>query len=127
MLHRDYILDLIDQFMMVVLEALRHALQQHDQQSAEEAEEAIANLLDLDPEFALDLAPDSLVTMMLLSGMADSVADYVGFTLEKLSEAYEGMGAEDLARLRHAQAEAVAESFGCDLQTPPEGLEGLAN
>ena len=50
MLHRDYILDLIDQFMMVVLEALRHA-----------------------------------------------------------------------------QAEAVAESFGCDLQTPPEGLEGLAN
>lgn len=126
MLQHDYLLELISQFVNVVLAALRRALQQHDQKSAEEAEEAIAGLLDLDPEFALDLAPDSLVTMMLLSGMADSVADYVGFTLEKLSDAYGGMGKTDLANLRHAQAEAIAESFGCDLEIPPAGFEDLA-
>ena len=125
MLHRDYLLEMIEEFVGVVLRALKRALAERDQTAAVEAEEALAGLLDLDASVALDLSPDSLVTMMLLSGMGDSLASYAAYTLERLGDAYEGMGQRDLAGLRHAQAEAVAESFGCSLELAPEGLEDL--
>lgn len=125
MLHRDYLVEMIRDFVNMVMMALGRALKDHDKQSAEEAEAAVAELIDLDPEFALELAPDSLVTMMLLSGVADSIAQYVTYTLSTLSVAYDEMGEERLAGLRKAQAEAVAESFGCDINAVPEGMEGL--
>lgn len=125
MLQRDYILEIIEQFVNAVLLSLRKALVKQDREAAEEVEEAVATLLDLDPSVALELSPDSLVTMMLLSGMADSVAEYVAYTLHRLGDAYEGAGEESLAAIRRAQAEAVAESFMCDLTVPPQGLEEL--
>ena len=125
MLHRDYILEVIEQFVDTVMRALRHALKEQDVTSAQEAEQAVADLLDLDRTVALELSPDSLVTMMLLSGMADSVADYVAYALDKLGDVYDATGDKALAELRRQQAEAVAESFGCDLSVVPQGLEGL--
>lgn len=122
MLQRDYILEIIAQFAQVVAEALGRAREMHDQDSIEQVEQAIGDLLELDHETALALAPDSLVTMMLLSGMGDSVAEYVCYALGQLSGIYADMGEEDLAGIRGLQAKAVAESFGCDLDTVPAEL-----
>lgn len=122
MLQRDYILEIIAQFAQVVAEALGRAREMHDQDSIEQVEQAIGDLLELDHETALALAPDSLVTMMLLSGMGDSVAEYVCYALGQLSGIYADMGEEDLAGIRGLQAKAVAESFGCDPDTVPAEL-----
>ena len=80
MLQRDYVLELIGQFTEVVKRALKLA-QAGDLGGCEEVERQIGEILDLDYSTALSLAPDSLVTMMVISGMGDSVASYVCFAL----------------------------------------------
>lgn len=121
MLQRDYVLELIGQFAEAVKRALKR-VDEGDRGGCEEIERQIADILELDHATALALAPDSLVTMMILSGMGDSVASYVCFALGRLSKAYEDMGEEDLAGIRAAQAKAVAESFSCDPEDIPEEL-----
>ena len=93
-----------------------------DAEATGAVEQDVAGLLDLDPEVALTLSPDSLVTMMVLSGMGDSVAAYVAFSLTRLADAYEAQGDAGTAALRRAQAAAVGESFGCDPTVAPEGF-----
>lgn len=123
MLHKDYLLEVIAQFVDAATEALGLAHKRHDPQAAQEAEEAVAGLLDLDAQVALSLSPDSLVTMMLLSGIGDSLAEYVTYTLRELGDVYEEMGNAQVADLRHQQALAVAESFGVDPDVVPDEFQ----
>ena len=114
MLQRDYVLELIGQFAEAVKRALKRA-KAGDRGGCEEVERQIGDILEL--------APDSLVTMMVLSGMGDSVASYVCYALDQLSQVYAQMGDEDLSHIRAAQAKAVAESFDCDSADIPEELK----
>lgn len=123
MLHKDYLLEVIAQFVEVVTEALGLAHRKHDPTAVQEAEEAVAGLLDLDAQVALKLSPDSLVTMMLLSGIGDSLAEYVTYTLRELGDVYEEMGDVQTAALRRDQAVAVADSFGVDPDVVPEEFQ----
>ena len=118
MLHRDYLLEIISRFVETVSVALRRALLDGSHESAREVEDSVAALLDLDPQTAMNLAPDSLVTMMLLSGMGDSLASYVAYALDD-------WGDTQTAELRWDQAQAVAESFGCDQNAVPEEFAEL--
>ena len=95
MLHRDYLLEVIARFVDAVTIALR------------------------------GLSPDSLVTMMLLSGMGDSLASYVSYALDRVGDAYDNMGDKRTAELRWDQAQAVAEAFNCDPNTIPEEFADL--
>lgn len=124
MLQRDYILEIVGQFVDGVSEALRRALG-GEAGACEDVESQVAELLELDRATALSLAPDSLVTMMVLSGMGDTVAAYVCYALDRLSRVYEARGEDDLAGLRRLQARAVAESFDCDPATAPAELSSL--
>ena len=121
MLQKDYILEIVGDFVEGVVKHLDAALA-GDADACGQVEQDIAGLLDLDPEVALTLAPDSLVTMMVLSGMGDSVAAHVAYALGRLADAYEAQGNDDAAALRRAQAKAVSESFGCDPTVVPEGF-----
>ena len=124
MLQKDYVLEIVGQFVDGVSVALRRAAGgERDGLIATERE--IGELLELEPQTVLALAPDSLVTMMVLSGMGDSVAAYVCYALERLARLYERAGDEDLAGLRRLQARAVAESFDCDPDRPPSELASL--
>ena len=125
MLHRDYLLEIIARFVDTVTVALRRALFDGKFEAAREVEDSIAALLDLDPATAMNLSQDSLVTMMLLSGMGDALAQYVSYALDRVGDAYDDMGEEATARLRWDQAEAVAESFGVDQNTIPEEFADL--
>lgn len=120
MLHRDYLLEIIARFVDAVSAALRLAVLEGNSAAAHEVEDSVAALLDLDPQTAMNLSPDSLVTMMLLSGMGDSLASYVAYALDRVGDAYDDMGDHRTATLRWDQAQAVAESFGCDQNQVPE-------
>lgn len=125
MLHRDYLLEVIQQFVSSISQELARALLQHDIGAAEDVEAAVADLMQLDPSTAMALAPESLVTMMYLSGTGDAVAGYAAYALNRLGDAYENMGEHDLAQIRRDQAVAIAEAFGADLNDIPEELRPL--
>ena len=125
MLHRDYLLEVIQQFVSSISQSLARALLQRDFDAAEEVETAVADLVQLDPETAMVLAPASLVQMMELSSVGSAVASYVGYTLDRVADIYEDGGDEATAELRRAQAEAVADAYGCDLMDVPEELDEL--
>ena len=125
MLHKDYLMEVIEQFVSVVTHALANALLQRDMGSAEEVEAAVADLVQLDPNTAMALSPDSLVTMMLLSGTGDSVAGYAAYALSRLGDAYDQMGQGELAQVRRDQAQAIADSFGASLEDVPEEFRDL--
>lgn len=125
MLHRDYILELIEEFVNTVVPLLRRAHVARDLDAAREAEAAVAELLDLDPSCALALAPASLVTMTRLSGVGETLAGHAAFALAALARVYAEAGLDDVAGLRAEQARALGEAFGCDPDDVPEGMEGL--
>jgi len=95
MLQRDYLLEIISQFVEAVMRAMRLAVEKSDPVACREIEQQVGDILELDPETALQLTPDSLVTMMVLSGMGDSVANYVAYATERLSMIYDAMGETD--------------------------------
>ena len=125
MLHRDYLLEIIARFVETVMASLRIAVLDGNVEAAKEAEDCVAALLDLDPNTAMNLSPDSLVTMMLLSGMGDALAGYVAYVLDKVGDAYDNAGDTQKAALRWDQAQAVAESFNCDPNVIPEEFAAL--
>lgn len=125
MLHRDYLLEVIQQFVSTVSRLLMKALIEHDLNAAEGVEAAIGELVQLDPTTAMSLAPGSLVTMMMLSGTGDAVAGYAGYALMRLSEAYAAMGDYELADMRADQAQAIADTFGTSLDEIPEELRDV--
>ena len=125
MLHRDYLLEVIHQFVTSISRALARALLEHDFEAAGEVEEAVADLMQLDADTAMALAPESLVTMMMLSGTGDAVAGYAAYALNRLGDAYENMGEVDLADVRREQAQAIADAFGANVDEIPEELREL--
>lgn len=125
MLHRDYLLEVIVRFVEALTRALRKAVEQDDMQGCIEAEQAVAELLELDPQTAMVLAPESLVQLMVLSGVGQSVAEYAGYALDRVADIYEDGGDDARAQLRRAQAEAIAHHYGCDLMDVPEELDEI--
>ena len=124
MLQHDYILGLVQEFGKAVSAALRRAFFERDGTASEEVEASIGELIDLDAQTAMALSPASLVTMIQLSGVGESVAGYVAWTLGRLADAYD-LQHDSRASIRRSQAEAVAQAFGCDLAVCPEEFEDL--
>ena len=102
MLQRDYLLEILIRFIETLTRALKRAVEQNDLSGCREAERAVADLLELDPETAMVLAPASLVQMMELSSVGSAVASYVGYTLDRVADIYEDGGDEATAELRRA-------------------------
>jgi hypothetical protein len=125
MLHRDYLLEVIEQFVNGISQSLVRVFVDRDLDAGQDVEAAVSELVQLDPDTAMSLAPESLVTMMILSGTGDAVAGYAAFALNRLGEAYERIGEHDLAEARKAQAQAIADSFGASLDEIPEELREL--
>ncbi|MBP3885034.1 MAG: hypothetical protein J6D54_08880 [Olsenella sp.] len=127
MLQHDYLLEIIGKFVECVTVALLGVFKDGDFSRIPDAEQAVADLLDLDAETAMALAPQSLVTMMSLSGVGESVAGYAAYALSKVGDAYELAGDESRAELRRSQAKAISAAFGADDNEIPEEFEALAD
>lgn len=127
MLHRDYLEEMIENFTLEVTQHLPIALQDGNQEAIDSTEASVARLLELDPSYALGLAPQSLVMMLQLNGVGYALASYAAYVLHRVSVAYRNKGDEATADLREQQAQALAQAFAYDLNTIPEGLEGLAD
>lgn len=120
MLQHDYLLEILGRFVQAVTAAFTGIFINRDYSQTYKVEEAVAELLDLDVTTAMALSPDSLVTMMSLSGVGESVAGYASYALNRLSRAYDKAGESELAHLRRAQAAAIANAFNANVHEIPK-------
>ncbi|MEY8436921.1 hypothetical protein AAK967_04145 [Atopobiaceae bacterium 24-176] len=120
MLQRDYLSKIIESFTKRTSETLREAVVLRSADGVAETEDALGELMELDPAMFLSLAPDSMVTMMRLAGNGEAVGDFVAYVLGALADAALISGDRDTARLRRDQARAVALAFGVSRDVVPE-------
>ncbi len=120
MLQRDYLAKVIESVTKRTSETLRDAVVLRSAEGVAETEDALGELMELDPAMFLSLAPDSMVTMMRLGGNGEAVGDFVAYVLNALADASLISGDRDTARLRRDQARAVALAFGVSRDVVPE-------
>lgn len=136
MIKQDYLSRLIKEFSERVSISLDRALIKKDPQGVLDTEEAIGDLLELDPATVLVLEPESFALMVTLGGTGEVVASYIAYALQKVADAYgkdahasankeAQVNLQELASLRRAQAQALLASFGITEQSVPEELVKL--
>lgn len=127
MFERDYLLKLFTEFAAAIMRSLHIVQEERDPVSAADMlDTAIGDAVGLDAATFLSLAPESIAQIMQVSGTDPGVTEYVARSL-MLSASYRAdAGQDDVAALRRAQAQAVADAYGhdiSDMQGNPEEPE----
>ncbi len=121
----DYLLDQIARFVEGILASIERMRSGGATEAVEGFEAVVGDVLDMDPETALSLSPASLVTMMQLSAVDESLAGYAVYALGRAADAYDAQG-NAVSQIRRAQAQALADAYGFPVTAvPPEVEEAL--
>ena len=134
MMEQDYLMRLLMQFFQAMARSWSQAKEHEDPiGAAESLEDAISNATDIDGSILLSLAPESISSVMRVSGVDPDVTQFVARSMLLESVYLQQAGNYELARVRTAQAHAIAREYGfslpddpSDFQTITEGLEEAA-
>lgn len=116
MFERDYLMKLILGYFKTIVIVIKQGEKEKDPEGAADLlEQAIGEATEIDGEVLLSLAPESIASVLQVSGIDPKVVGYVAHGL--LLEAHYLMLACDFARaeLREEQARALASAYGFDL------------
>lgn len=121
MLQRDYLMRLIMQLVEAITRSMqRTAGKENPGLAAEILDEAIGDAIELDGSVALGLAPASLASILAVSDTDPRVIEYVAHSLALSSQYWQEAGKEDMSSLRFAQALALADSYGFEIERDVE-------
>ena len=126
MFERDYLMKLILGYFKLIVVVVKRAEKEKDPEGAANMlEAAIGEATEIDAEVLLSLSPDSIASILQVSGTDPKVVGYVAHGL--LLESHYLMIACDFARaeLREQQARALAEAYGVDRPDNPAEAENL--
>ena len=111
MLHQDYLMRLIMQF----VEGVRRVLEHPDidpRDAASSLEDVIARAADMDADVLLNLQPESFASIVQISGIDARVIVYIVNALYLEAYHIDRYGDGALAEVRRAQGEALARVYG---------------
>lgn len=121
MIHKDFLAEKLKLFAEACTRPLVEAHLHGDLSNIGEVEAAIGELLEMNPDVCMQLAPASLTTMMSLQGIGNAVSQEVAYVLRHIACVYEKTGDQAHASARLSQAEAIERAFSCDgMQCPKE-------
>ena len=83
--------------------------------TADSLDNAIGSATDIDPATLLALTPDSIATIMQVSGVDPKVTEYIARSLLLSSRYHADAGDNETAALRMEQGLAVARAYGHDV------------
>ena len=134
MFEQDYLVRLLLQFFQGLVKSLERYSEKEDPQGAADLlEAAVGDATDMDGAALLSLAPESIATVMRVSGIDPNVTQFIARSLLLESVYLVDAGNDGLAATRVGQARAIAAEYGFDLPTNPadfdsitEGLEEAA-
>ncbi|WP_165054271.1 MULTISPECIES: hypothetical protein [unclassified Adlercreutzia] len=116
MFEQDYLLRMLVDFAAAIRRSIERAGGQQDPSGAARMlEEAIGSAVDIDGGVLLSLSPESIASILEVSGTDPHVTEYVARSLLLASEYHAQAGEAELAELRRGQALAVADAYGHDL------------
>ena len=122
MLQRDYLVQLIQQFIEAIIRSRKVSVVD-PQQAADSLEAAIGNATDIDGATLLSMAPESIASVMELCGVDPRVAGYIAHSLILEADYLRQAGNSALAELRMGQGQPVALQFGIDLSEVASELD----
>lgn len=126
MLEQDYLMRIMIQFAEVIRRSWTKADHDRDPKGAADMlEDAVGEATDIDGGVLLSLAPESIASVMQVSGVDPRVTEYIARSLLLASGYLHEAGDHALADVRASQARAVAEAYGFDLPHDPEELSKL--
>lgn len=121
-IRNDYLLDMIARFVQGLVRASGRGHEGLSADAEHEYLDVIGEILDMDAETVVALAPASLVTMTQISAVDERLAVYLAYCLERLADADEARG-DATSQLRRQQAAALAQAYGFSTGSVPPELE----
>ena len=126
MFEQDYLVHLLLQFFRGLMRSHELRQEKDDPQAAADLlEGAIGSAVEMDGATLLSLAPESIATVMQVSGIDPDVTQFVARSLLLESVYLTDAGNLELAAIRSAQARAVAAEYGFDLPDDPSDFDAL--
>lgn len=122
MLTQDYLVRMLVDFAAGIMRSMQRRTENSDPKGAAEMlEAAIGQSVDLDGDMLLSLAPESIASILQVSGTDPAITEYMARSLMLAASYREDAGDLELASLRAQQARALATAYGHDLSSMEDG------
>ena len=116
MLEQDYLIRILLQFVMAIRDSMIRARHENDPKgAAERIEVAIKDASDIDGDVLLSLAPESIASVMQISGINPQLSEYIARGLLQESQYLKEAGEDTKANVREEQSFAIAKAFGFEM------------
>ncbi|MEG0322720.1 MAG: hypothetical protein RR547_02375 [Raoultibacter sp.] len=129
MFEQDYLMRVFVKFAEAIRRSMQKANGDHDAAAAAETiESAVSEATDLDGDVLLSLAPDSIASILSVSGTDPRVIEYIARSLLLESVYLADSNQPEKSQLRADQAHALADAYNLDLteaSISPEELDEL--
>lgn len=117
MFQQDYLMRLIMQFVEGIRRSMRRAVEDKDPAAAADLLEAtVGEATEIDGSVLLSLAPESIASVVQVSGTEPRVVEFICRTLLLEAEYLEEAGKDEKAKLRSEQAYALGAAYQIDLE-----------
>lgn len=126
MFERDYLVRMFARFAEAIGRSIARNKERDPEGAAATIEEAIGEATELDGDVLLSLAPESIASVLQVSGTDPRVIEYVSRSLLLEASFLEEAGNTEKARLRADQAYALADAYGIELSDASITEEELA-
>ncbi|MBR0404481.1 MAG: hypothetical protein IJI68_04685 [Eggerthellaceae bacterium] len=93
--------------------------------AADSLEDAISNATEMDGVALLSLSPDSIASIMRVTGIDPNITQFVARSMLLESVYLRKAGKNSLAQVREAQARAIADEYGFGLPDDPSDFESI--
>ena len=131
MFEHDYLMRMFMQLFKAIARSMEQNREHRNPElSAMMLEDAMHDATNIDGGVLLSLTPDSMAGMLDVSGTDPRVAEYVGRSLHLEAEYLYQAHKDELASLREAQAQALADHYGFSLDEelgPEAAMEAFLN
>ncbi len=127
MFEQDYLMRQLLAFFQALARSWEMKEEDEDPElAAETLENAISSAVDMDGGILLSLAPESIASVMRVSGIDPQVTRYIAHSLLLESVYLSDAGNDDLSNVRAGQARAIAFEYGFELPDDPSDFASLS-
>lgn len=126
MFEQDYLMKQFLMFFKALTRSWEQMEKEEDPQGAADTlEDAISAATDMDGTALLTLAPESIASIMQVTGVDPHIVEYISRSMLLESVYLEQAGDSGLSAVRAAQARAIADAYGFGLPDDPSDFDAI--